>query len=429
MGNPDPLQPPQGKGTLIVTYHTGRNGERLDRVRFRLINDQKEQTLYPRSGTFSDASGAQLRRVTIPNLAAGHYTIEFIVPNYDDLFGDVPAREVVITSGEIAKIDQGLKPRYAKVKATAIVPHSDETNKPAIHLRDGQGKLEAESQDGELSTNNLLPGHYTLSFDPLGDYVTPDPIHFDVVPGAILGPFERHYTQRQETPSAPQQPLVAQESVAEADPLEAEHIPAPMTIREKEKPAEEEKPTTPPEPLDPKPKENTADVAASIEITWPSLATGRVGVTLRATKGEQEIQRTFRLAGKSFQDTLNDLPPGQYELSYELPTLYFPIAPQLVSLESGKTLKLTPIIQETRVIRVSSTIAAAEYLLTNDATGQTWTAKGKRFVFRNLHPGTYRLAASAPTEPEWQTPKEVIIDLAPNKDSYRDIVFQKSSGS
>lgn len=185
--------PQKGTGVLIVTYNTGRNGERLDRVRFRLISESKEQTMYPRAGAFYDKGSANLRRVTITDLPAGRYTVEFIAPNQDGLFGELPQREVLITDGEIAKLDQAIKPHYARVTASAVLPDPIPMRGLSLRLCDGSGTCIASSHNGQLSTNNLLPGHYTLFFDEFMEYIPPDPVHFDVTPSAVIGPFERHY--------------------------------------------------------------------------------------------------------------------------------------------------------------------------------------------------------------------------------------------
>ncbi|MDP1834528.1 MAG: hypothetical protein Q8K75_01235 [Chlamydiales bacterium] len=190
---------PPGRGALIITYHTGRNGERLDRVRIRLINEQKAQTMYPKLGTFQDGTGARLKRITIPDLPAGRYAVEFVIPNQDGLFISPPQREVIVSNGEITKIDQGLKPRYAKIKVTAMVPGGEDLpGKPRMRLRDRMGNIEAESQKGELVTNNLLPGKYTVWFDRYMDFIPPEPIELEVTPGAVIGPFERYYKRPDE---------------------------------------------------------------------------------------------------------------------------------------------------------------------------------------------------------------------------------------
>ncbi len=170
-------------------------------MRFRLINEQKEQTIYPRASTFYENAGRHTRRVTIPNLPTGKYVLEFIVPNSDGLFAEIYPRPILIVKNEIVKVDQTLKPRYARVKATAFLSENYIGPGPTLRLCNHRGGVLATAQ-GELVTNNLLPGQYTLIFDPLPNYLTPDPIHFEVKPGAVLGPFERHYKLKTEAPAA-----------------------------------------------------------------------------------------------------------------------------------------------------------------------------------------------------------------------------------
>jgi formylglycine-generating enzyme required for sulfatase activity len=97
-------------GTLIVTYQTDQGGQRLDRIRFWLINDQQERTLYPKKDEFvSNSHTPNERTVVITHLPAGHYRIEFLIPNRDQLFEEVPPRDIKLSPGEVIKIDQTIR--------------------------------------------------------------------------------------------------------------------------------------------------------------------------------------------------------------------------------------------------------------------------------------------------------------------------------
>lgn len=191
---PLPALQPAGRGALIITYHTGRNAERLDRVRIRLINDKKRLSMFPKMKSSAESSDALVKRVTIPDLPAGRYSIEFIVPNRDNVFVIPPKREVLISDGQITKIDQGIKPRYARVRASILI-QEEISVKPKIVLQDSSGKIVAESSKGELENRNLLPGRYTLWFERYKNFTSPEPIHFVVTPGAAIGPFVRYYSK------------------------------------------------------------------------------------------------------------------------------------------------------------------------------------------------------------------------------------------
>jgi hypothetical protein len=112
-------------GTLIVTYQTNHKGDKLDRVRFWLKNEQGKQTLFPKGSAYANNRDDQTRMVVIEELAPGPYTLEFLVPNFDGKFESVPLRKVKIAKGEVVKINQEIKTRkrywiskYEKPKKT-----------------------------------------------------------------------------------------------------------------------------------------------------------------------------------------------------------------------------------------------------------------------------------------------------------------------
>lgn len=98
-------------GTLIVTYHTGSSGERLNRIRFWLVDEYGERRLYPRGTTFIENSHRSERKVLIENLLEGNYQLEFLIPNKDNYFEKISNRTLEISGGSIVKIDQPIKPR------------------------------------------------------------------------------------------------------------------------------------------------------------------------------------------------------------------------------------------------------------------------------------------------------------------------------
>lgn len=183
--------------SLVVTYHTGRNAERLDRVRFRLTNAQREQTFYPESNAFCDDAIAHIRRVVINGLAPGNYTVDFIIPNHDGLFCEVPSRTVTLNSGALLTIDQAIKPRYARLQASARfdTPPAQAPESPSFFLCQVEEKTKIYSKEGKLSANDLLPGEYMLIFEQHSGYETPSPLHLNLTPGMTSGPFNVSYTQ------------------------------------------------------------------------------------------------------------------------------------------------------------------------------------------------------------------------------------------
>jgi formylglycine-generating enzyme required for sulfatase activity len=109
-GNSQILSPEMG--TIIVTYQTDQEGQRLDRIRFWLINENQERTLYPKKDEFVANSHSCLERtVVIAHLPIGLYRIEFLIPNADQLFEMVPPREIELTTGSVIKVDQPIRLR------------------------------------------------------------------------------------------------------------------------------------------------------------------------------------------------------------------------------------------------------------------------------------------------------------------------------
>jgi hypothetical protein len=101
-----------GCGTLIVSYQTDTKGERLDRVRFLIRDEQFQQQMYPKGLAYIDDVAGHTRIVIIEDLAPGDYVMEFVVPNHDGVFEEAPLRHFSVPANKIVKIDQIIKPKY-----------------------------------------------------------------------------------------------------------------------------------------------------------------------------------------------------------------------------------------------------------------------------------------------------------------------------
>src|SRR5262245_16265467 len=75
----------KGQGTLVVTYGTGEDSIRLNRVRFWLISTQGAYRLFPNGNNFVEDPLTKKRMILIENLPEGSYTLKFIYPNSDNL--------------------------------------------------------------------------------------------------------------------------------------------------------------------------------------------------------------------------------------------------------------------------------------------------------------------------------------------------------
>ena len=179
----------QHKGTLIITYKTGEKGERLDRIRFWLIDEHHEQQMYPRKGSFVDDQSSLKRIVVIRDLNPGKYVIDFVVPNQDNLFEYVPPKEIIIAGDKITEIEQIIKPRYSSIQVTipqTLIPV------PKITLKNGNGEIIA--MQNELHLKNLIPGEYTLHFEEIPGYKAPPSKTIQLNAGEHLAPITVTYT-------------------------------------------------------------------------------------------------------------------------------------------------------------------------------------------------------------------------------------------
>lgn len=182
---------PDATGTLIVTYQTGVRGERLDRTRFLIKDALHHLQMYPKGKAYVDDDFSLNRMVVIEDLPQGEYTIEFVLPNSDQLFEDVQPRKFTMSKDAVVKIDQALKVRYATVKAMAQ-PAPDApafTAQPTITLHDESAALSPQSSEGKLDASYLLPGSYSIVFQDLPGYQAPPPVHFTISASESAGPF------------------------------------------------------------------------------------------------------------------------------------------------------------------------------------------------------------------------------------------------
>jgi len=96
-------------GTVIVTYQTDDQLERLDRVRFWIRNDLYEQQMFPKGKAFVDDPEEGSRMVVIEGLPIGEYELEFVVPNGDGYFEKTPIKRFTLNSDDAIRVEQLIK--------------------------------------------------------------------------------------------------------------------------------------------------------------------------------------------------------------------------------------------------------------------------------------------------------------------------------
>lgn len=106
--------------TLIVSYHTGKQGSCIERVRFYLSSGSQPSQMYPKGNNFAEDPSMPVRIVAIDDLAPGTYTLEFIYPNTNNAFEATPKRVFTIASNEVLKIDQHIKVRADSIETVSV---------------------------------------------------------------------------------------------------------------------------------------------------------------------------------------------------------------------------------------------------------------------------------------------------------------------
>lgn len=215
-------------GTLVVSYHTGAKGDRLSRVRFLLISADNLQQMYPKGDAFVEDEDPPSRLVAIENLSVGNYTLKFLVPNVDGFFEAVPNRTIAIEKNSVTRIDQSIHPRYASLTTyIEVLPKEHMLESiPSISLLDKNAQVLLQSNKGKLVSDSLMPGTYTIAFEPLKGYHSPPSLPIAVLPGESIGPLAGTYLWDSEIVDDGPKVSVQSDRAAAFD--DAAQIPIPM---------------------------------------------------------------------------------------------------------------------------------------------------------------------------------------------------------
>lgn len=393
-------------GTIIVTYQTDQAGQRLDRIRFWLINDQQERTLYPKKDEFvSNSHTPNERTVVITHLPAGHYRIEFLIPNTDQFFEEVPPRNVILNLGAVVKIDQTIHPQSLSYLPSAsnelalvVINQQNPLFPPGIlpppfplpgpftsfptlvnmatfsltsNQRTGwklilQDRL-IYSAVGSVSNISIPPGHryYLLAEDIPGYSFYTDPkTPFDVAPGQIMR-MELLY-QRDTSYILLQGPLPSQ----------------------------------------------VKSFSITLYSSDPNQSPQRINLT----------PRNGIISWKS-----GPLPTGEYLLSYDIPNLYQPINNQHFIVEKGRPLVLQiPYLSHKGSLEIKADSSQALFTLTAEGGAVIGQGKGYHYTFKDLTSGRYvvQFSNSDPTLVPIPPSQEVFISenqIVQIKGAYRKL--------
>ena len=181
----------QDTGTLIVSYDTGECAERLDRIRFLLISEDNNESMYPKNDSYVEGHDCHSRIVAINDLPVGTYRIRFVIPNVDHLFDPIPEVSVQIVKNKVTRLDQIISTHTSdKNNDKAIIADS------YIMRRPSGGIIINQIYAQVTVTSNMPEAHWTLmrgntpiytGIGSIENYQVPDGDDYRIVPEPIEG--------------------------------------------------------------------------------------------------------------------------------------------------------------------------------------------------------------------------------------------------
>lgn len=371
----------QETGTLLVSYSTGENAERLNRVRFSLISPDNTEQMYPKGDAFVEGSDSQSRLIVIENLPVGTYQLRFLVPNTDKLFEVVPEQKVKIAKDEVVRIDQIISLRHAapkdKTENLANDP-SSETISPiaeSIITRRPSGTIIINQINAQLTVNNNLPkARWTLlrnntpvyeGAGSVSNFQIIDGNNYRIVPEEIEG-----YTVRVDPPYS--------FSLYPAQTMSAAIV-----------------------------YERSFGIF-SIQAPFPDKEP--ITVTIKSHNTPPTLFKITAINGKIFWQS-PPLPIGVYEVSYALPSNYTNIPPEKIFIKKGGRLQLTPQFLAKGALHVVANVPEAIFFLRTLNKSKVWKGEGREYTFQDTPPGMYILSFSTNDPDYFIPPKEMKISL------------------
>lgn len=410
---------------LIVRYGTGDKQERLDRIRFWLVDKENRRFMFPKDDDYTDDPETLEREVVVEELIPGKYTIEFLVPNADSLFPQVPKHHISIEEGKVTRINQPIQPRYGKIQANVDIQPDDniisihealetkEVDKlPYIAIFNDAQNIHQSSATGSLIAEELPPGEYTLAFGELEGYTTPPETHLKLEPNGSIGPITGRYSKKSVqlkiSSNMPTQKWTLRHEnrtllsgTGNSEPLflppgdgyaleleDLDNYDVSVSLGETFNLNYEE-------PLEATinyiPEYGTLTFDAPIELLEEDTMT----IQITSHDGKSHESRSFHSKGGRIFWEDPQFPSGSYVIHYDLPLYYAPVASQDIFIKKGEHFTLQPECILSRALHLSTNYEHATFQLRSEKDQRLWEGYGKKYTFSNLFPGTYILDYSA----------------------------------
>ncbi len=397
-------------GTLIITYQTDQQGQRLDRIRFWLINEKQEKTLYPKKDEFvANNHTCSERTVVISHLPPGRYNIEFVLPNTDHFFERPPIRNIHLTAGSVLKIDQAIRLKPSEKKTDEIAMAGLKETSAVIYI------------------NNLTPLPPPLPYPPIPRPILPPP-GFPLRLANFSLTVNRTVNWK----------LMVDGQIINASVGSVSNLPIPpgfdYYVVADDIPGYTLK-IIPEPPFDANPGENLkVELFYQRDFGYVSLDTAlppqETHLTLTLTPLQDIQQPPFQInltaqAGKIFWQS-GSLGTGPYIVSYQLPATLLPVPSQQIFIEKGRYTVLTPRFMSKSSLDISTDLSQAIFTLLTEEGQEVGQGRGSHYTFSNLDPGYYILQFSSTDTQLFAAPSDQKIFIAPNQQAKVDVNYQKS---
>jgi formylglycine-generating enzyme required for sulfatase activity len=395
-------------GTLIVSYQTGPKEERLDRVRFRLKNENAEEQLYPKKSALVTGDNCQHRMVVIENLPEGKYTLEFLVPNADGLFEEIPKRTIDLHSQEIVKVNQLIRPR-----------NTDPKDYPEFNI----AKRTFTSPYSKMPFN-ISPPSYLALIEPLGSKQPLQASYFGTFIIKSNLPQTEWVLYRADLPVHRGGGLLSKLTIPSGDNynLRIKNLAGYTYSVSLNNPI-----SVPPQ--------STTEIdisyqksygTVSIKTPFPNDQSLQVKLTPMLGK-DSEIHETLTPHGGLINWTSPPLPIGQYTVTFESSAPYFSDSPRTFLIKGNATTTIIPEFIKAQALKVTVNIPSATYSLQSEATKESWTGKGMQYEFENLPEGNYVLTFASPDSSMIAPEPQQVKIIRNSNNSVRAIYHQRGS--
>lgn len=374
-------------GTLVVSYGTGIDAIRLNRVRFLLISDNGSYRLFPQENGFVDDPVTKKRMVLIENLPQGNYTVKFVYPNSDNLFEKIEPRTVSLKGGGVVKVDQDIRIQNVNDQdkleesgalelAYEPLPFSQEAP-PLREVRLYSYPQGVPQALGYLNIRTNIPiAKWILSKDGVKIASGEGSVKDLALPQGSGYKLAVQEIDNYEVKILPQNNIIISSSQTQTVEILYKRI------------------------------------LGTVQVITSMPSAHQLTITIEGINLKEPIQTTQIARGNKIDWKSTGLPLGTYILTLKPPVYYEDISPFKIVLKQGQNAIVKPIMKGGNKILVTTNSSEALFVLKQDIGPLVMEGKGDTYTFEGLFPGTYTLTYSTNDPSRFIPPRSQRITLS-----------------